>query len=298
MSLRNSNEFIICNQIGCGAFGEVFLVRQKSTRQVYAMKRLLKENIIAMANTVSFENEINIMTKSKSEWIVKLHYTFEDTIYQYMVMDFMPGGDIDTLMIKHNIPEKWALFYTMELILAVDAVHQLGYIHRDIKPANMLLDRNGHLKLADFGVVACMDDDGLVRSSIAVGTPEYMSPEVLMSQDRNGCYGRECDWWAVGIFVYEIMVGDMPFETQEKTIDFQNSLHFPDSPPINEHAKSLIKGFLTDRMERLGRHSVDDIKLHPIFSNALWKFENIHQSIAPIVPKLSSDDDTSNFVLF
>ena len=106
-------------------------------------------------------------------------------------MDYMPGGDLATLIIKYGVSELNAKFYFAELILAVDAIHSMGFVHRDIKPDNMLLDHRGHLKLADFGTCMRMDDSGLVHSETAVGTPDYISPEVLKSQGSKGCYGRE-----------------------------------------------------------------------------------------------------------
>ncbi len=112
-------------------------------------------------------------------------------------MDYMPGGDLVNLMSNYDVPEKWAKFYCAEVVLAVDAIHSMGFVHRDVKPDNMLLDRRGHVKLADFGTCMKMDSDGFVRSDTAVGTPDYISPEVLKSQGGEGCYGRE---WYVFAF--------------------------------------------------------------------------------------------------
>lgn len=298
----NPNDFTFIKLIGRGSFGKVLLVRQKSTKQVYAMKRLSKYEMITRADTAFFWEERYIMANANSDWIVKLHFAFQDAKYLYMVMDFMPGGDIVGLMNVYEIPEKWALFYTMEVVLALDTIHQMGFIHRDVKPDNMLLDKYGHLKLADFGTCMRMDSNGLVRSSNAVGTPDYISPEVLQFQGDKDGYGRECDWWSLGIFLYEILIGDTPFfsdslvGTYSKIMDHKNCLQFPDNAPMSENAKSLIKGFLTDRTVRLGRHSVDEIKSHPFFINDTWTFENIRDSVPPVVPELSSDDDTRNFV--
>ncbi|KAI2652076.1 Rho-associated protein kinase 2 [Labeo rohita] len=222
--------------IGRGAFGAVQLVRHKASRQVYAMKQLSKFEMLCCA--------------------------FQDEKYLYLVMEYMPGGDLVTLTSNYDIPEEWARFYTAEVVLALDAIHSLGFIHRDIKPDNMLLDRNGHLKLADFGTCMKMDSSGMVRCDTAVGTPDYISPEVLMSQGGTGYYGRE-----------EV---------------------------------------------RLGRTGVDEIKCHPFFKNDQWTFDTIRDSkplshcsllccavwmsdvpllgaMAPVVPELSSDIDTSNF---
>lgn len=165
----------------------------------------------------------------------------------------------------------------------------------------MLLDKYGHLKLTDFGTCMAMDDDGLVRSNSAVGTPDYISPEVLKGD--GGIYGRECDWWSVGIFLYEMLVGDTPFYadslvgTYGKIFDFKNSLKFPSSTEVDlsHNAKSLIKAFLTDQHSRLGRNGIEDIKCHPFFDNDQWTWDNLRESVPPVVPELSGDDDTRNF---
>lgn len=295
------DDFDLIKVIGRGAFGEVQLVRHKSSRQVFAMKKLSKFEMIKRPDSAFFWEERYIMAHANSEWIVKLHFAFQDTKYLYMVMDYMPGGDIVSLISMYEIPEKWAIFYTMEVVLALDTIHNMGFVHRDVKPDNMLLDRYGHLKLADFGTCIRMNGDGLVRSNNAVGTPDYISPEVLQSQSGDGEYGRECDWWSVGIFLYEILVGDTPFYadslvgTYGKIMDHKNNLRFPPEVDISENAKSLIKGFLTDRDYRLGKNNVDEIKAHKFFINDQWTFENLRESVPPVVPELSGDDDTRNF---
>jgi serine/threonine protein kinase len=165
----------------------------------------------------------------------------------------------------------------------------------------MLLDAQGHLKLADFGTCMKMGPDGMVRSETAVGTPDYISPEVLKSQGGTGEYGRECDWWSVGVFLYEMLVGDPPFYAESlvgtygKIMDHQNALQFPEDVEMSAGAENLIRGFLTDRNSRLGRNGVEEIMKHPFFKNDQWDFHTIRDCVPPVVPDLSSDDDTSHF---
>ncbi|EFA04406.2 rho-associated protein kinase 1 isoform X2 [Tribolium castaneum] len=295
-----TDDFEHIKVIGRGAFGKVQLVRHKHTRQVYAMKRLSKADLIKRSDSAFFWEERHIMAHASSEWIVQLHFAFQDAKHLYMVMDYMPGGDIVNLMSNYEIPEKWAKFYTMEVVLALDVIHSMGFVHRDVKPDNMLLDQNGHLKLADFGTCMRMDEDGLVRSNNVVGTPDYISPEVLQSHGK-GIYGRECDWWSVGIFLYEMLVGETPFYadsllgTYNKIMYHENNLTFPEEVEISKEAIALIQGLLCDRTKRLGRNNVDEIKKHPFFKNDQWTFENLRNSVPPVVPELSGDDDTSNF---
>uniref|UniRef100_A0A671LM97 non-specific serine/threonine protein kinase n=1 Tax=Sinocyclocheilus anshuiensis TaxID=1608454 RepID=A0A671LM97_9TELE len=287
--------------IGRGAFGEVQLVRHKASQKVYAMKVLSKFEMIKRSDSAFFWEERDIMAFADSPWVVQLCCAFQDDRSLYMVMEYMPGGDLVNLTSTYDVPEKWAKFYTAEVVLALDAIHSMGFIHRDIKPDNMLLDRYGHLKLADFGTCMKMDGTGMVHCDTAVGTPDYISPEVLKSQGGDGYYGRECDWWSVGVFIYEMLVGDTPFYadslvgTYSKIMDHKNSLNFPDDIEISQEAKNIICAFLTDREVRLGRNGVEEIKRHPFFKNDQWTFSTIRETAAPVVPELSSDIDTSNF---
>ncbi|XP_074545443.1 rho-associated protein kinase 1 isoform X3 [Halichoeres trimaculatus] len=294
-------DYEVVKVIGRGAFGEVQLVRHKATSKVYAMKLLSKFEMIKRSDSAFFWEERDIMAFANSSWVVQLFFAFQDDRYLYMVMEYMPGGDLVNLMSNYDVPEKWARFYTAEVVLALDGIHSMGFIHRDVKPDNMLLDKTGHLKLADFGTCMKMNKDGMVRCDTAVGTPDYISPEVLKSQGGDGYYGRECDWWSVGVFLYEMLVGDTPFYadslvgTYSKIMNHKNALTFPDDSDISNDAKNLICAFLTDREVRLGRNGVDEIKRHPFFKNDQWTWENIRETAAPVVPELSSDIDTSNF---
>ncbi|XP_019638873.1 PREDICTED: rho-associated protein kinase 1-like isoform X2 [Branchiostoma belcheri] len=296
-----AEDFDMIKVIGRGAFGEVQLVRHKKTQKVYAMKLLSKFEMIKRSESAFFWEERDIMAHANSEWIVQLHYAFQDPKYLYMVMEYMPGGDLVNLMSNYDVPEKWAKFYCAEVVLALHAIHSMGFVHRDVKPDNMLLDARGHLKLADFGTCMKMDDNGMVRSDTAVGTPDYISPEVLKSQGGDGYYGRECDWWSVGVFLYEMLVGDTPFYadslvgTYGKIMDHKNSLGFPDDVEMSKEAKNLICAFLSDRSVRLGRNGVEEIRRHPFFQNDQWTWETIRDTVPPVVPELRGDDDTSNF---
>lgn len=297
----NANDFYVIKVIGRGAFGEVQLVRHKVSKAVYAMKLLSKFEMIKRSDSAFFWEEREIMAHTTSPWIVKLHFAFQDAKNLYMVMDYMAGGDLVNLMSNYDIPEKWAKFYGAEVVLALDAIHSMGFIHRDVKPDNMLLDKHGHLKLADFGTCMRMDRDGMVRSDTAVGTPDYISPEVLKSQGGEGYYGRECDWWSVGVFLYELLIGDTPFYadslvgTYGKIMDHKNSLLFPDDIEISKDAKHLICSFLTDRTQRIGQKGIAEIQKHRFFINDQWDWNNIRDAVPPVVPELLSDDDATHF---
>ncbi|XP_053503069.1 rho-associated protein kinase 2 isoform X2 [Ictalurus furcatus] len=287
--------------IGKGAYGAVQLVRHKVSKKVYAMKKLSKFEMLKRSDSAFFFEERDIMAFSNSPWIVELCCAFQDERHLYLVMEFMAGGDLVTLTMNYDMPEEWARFYTAEVVLALDAIHSMGFIHRDIKPENMLLDCSGHLKLADFGTCMKMDKSGMVRCDTAVGTPDYISPEVLMSQGGTGHYGRECDWWSVGVVIYELLIGETPFYAESlvgtygKIMDYKKSLNFPDDMEMSKEAKNLICAFLTDRDVRLGRTGVEEIKRHPFFKNDQWTFDTIRDTMAPVVPELRNEIDTSNF---
>ncbi|TRY62146.1 hypothetical protein TCAL_11305 [Tigriopus californicus] len=299
-----STDFNLIKVIGRGAFGEVQLVRHKSTRKVYAMKLLSKYEMIKRSDSAFFWEERDIMAHANSQWLVQLHFAFQDNKYLYMVMDYMPGGDLVNLMSNYDVPEDWARFYTAEVVLALEAIHSMGFIHRDVKPDNMLLDASGHLKLADFGTCMKMDADGMVRSETAVGTPDYISPEVLRSQGGEGGegeYGRECDWWSVGVVLYEMVFGETPFYAESlvgtygKIMDHKNALEFPGDVEVSSSAEGIMRGFLTDRRSRLGFKGAEEVKKHPFFKNDQWNFNTIRHAVPPIVHDLSGDDDTRNF---
>ncbi|XP_047142948.2 rho-associated protein kinase 2 isoform X1 [Hydra vulgaris] len=299
INIKDFNEIKV---LGQGAFGEVKLMRHKDTKQLYAMKLLSKFEMLKKSEVAFFWEERDIMAHANSEWIMAIHYAFQDDKYLYMAMDYMPGGDFVSLLSNYDIPEDWAAFYIAELVLAIDALHKYGYVHRDIKPDNMLLDKNGHLKLADFGTCIRMDKDGLVHSDTAVGTTDYLSPEVLLTERHgHGVYGRECDYWAVGVVLYELLVGDPPFldqsysGTYEKILNHKNSLQFPTDIEIKSDCKKVICGFLTTREHRLGRNGIDEIKSYKFFQREDWNWDNIRSNVAKFTPDLDSDIDTRNF---
>ncbi|CAI5437700.1 unnamed protein product [Caenorhabditis angaria] len=287
--------------IGRGAFGEVHLVRHNKSNTVYAMKMLNKDDMIKRADSAFFWEERDIMAHANSDWIVRLQYAFQDPRYLYMVMEYMPGGDLVNLMTTYDVSEKWTRFYTAELVEALAALHEMGYIHRDVKPDNMLISRSGHIKLADFGTCVKMNEGGVVRCSTAVGTPDYISPEVLRNQGQDAEFGKEVDWWSVGVFIYEMLIGETPFyaealvSTYTNIMNHKTSLKFPDDAQISEKAKDIIKRFLSAAPERLGKNSVDEIRAHRFFVNDEWNFSTLRNATPPIIPTLKSDDDTTHF---
>ena len=299
--------------IGRGAFGEVHVCREIKTGNIYAIKKMKKEILTQKNQVMHIRSEQLIMSKIKSPWIVDLKASFQEDDYLYLVMEFLPGGDFMSYLIKKDIlTEDEARFYTAELILAVDSIHKLDCIHRDIKPDNILIDKNGHIKLSDFGLAKVSDNihKNFINNKFnnnklthqknysCVGTAYYVAPEVL---NKSG-YGKDIDWWSVGVIFFEMLIGYAPFcseETKEvcyKVLNWKKYLKIPDDFTLSEEAEDLINKMINNQEERLGKNGIEEIKAHPFFKGIDW--DNIRNTKAPFIPDIKNDYDTKYFENF
>ncbi|KAH8861455.1 Rho-associated protein kinase 1 [Schistosoma japonicum] len=311
------NDFELIKVIGQGGFGRVELARHKRTRRVYAIKLMSKQHLLDHSQSGYWE-ERDVMVKASSEWLVACHYAFLDKDNVYLCMEYMPGGDLYYWLEKYDtFDETIARFYLAEIVLALEALHQLGFIHRDLKPDNMLLDAAGHLKLADFGSCVRVGVDGYYYCTSPIGTPDYISPEMLSCQSKAGKIGPACDWWALGVIAYEMFFGEPAFygqslvETYSRILAHEKSLRIPtDADPISPETELFIKDLLKSSTTRLGSFDLlteteikaaknnravaaaHQVKSHVFFKSINW--EQLRSENPPIQPVVNSETDTSN----
>ncbi|KAJ6817495.1 serine/threonine-protein kinase 38-like [Iris pallida] len=271
------DDFDLLTIIGRGAFGEVRLCREKTTSHVYAMKKLKKSEMLRRGQVEHVKAERNLLAEVDSGCIVKLYCSFQDEEFLYLIMEYLPGGDMMTLLMrKDTLTEDEARFYVGQTVLAIESIHKHNYIHRDIKPDNLLLDRNGHMKLSDFGLCKPLDTSSfpnLSEPDYAAGgntpsnsnkllsspAPRRTQQEQLLHWQKNRRtlaystvgtpdyiapevllkkgYGMECDWWSLGAITYEMLVGYPPFYSEDPMSTCRKIVNWRNHLKFPEEAK-------------------------------------------------------------
>ncbi|KAM4066882.1 kinase [Hirsutella rhossiliensis] len=313
--------------IGKGDVGKVYLVKEKKSSRLYAMKVLSKKEMIKRNKIKRALAEQEILATSNHPFIVTLYHSFQSEDHLYLCMEYCSGGEFFRALQTRPgkcIPEDDARFYAAEVTAALEYLHLMGFIYRDLKPENILLHQSGHIMLSDFDLSKQSDPGGKptmivgkngartdalptidTRSCIAnfrtnsfVGTEEYIAPEVIKGSGHTSAV----DWWTLGILIYEMLYGTTPFKGKNRNATFANILRedipFPDhagAPQISNLCKSLIRKLLIkDENRRLGaRAGASDIKVHPFFRTTQWAL--IRHMKPPIVPHPGRGVDTVNF---
>ncbi|XP_063283801.1 microtubule-associated serine/threonine-protein kinase 2 isoform X2 [Pelobates fuscus] len=306
----SEEEFENMKLISNGAYGAVYLVRHKGTRQRFAMKKINKQNLILRNQIQQAFVERDILTFAENPFVVSMFCSFETKRHLCMVMEYVEGGDCATLLKNIGaLPVEMARMYFAETVLALEYLHNYGIVHRDLKPDNLLITSMGHIKLTDFGLskIGLMSlttnlyeghiekDTREFLDKQLCGTPEYIAPEVILRQG----YGKPVDWWAMGVILYEFLVGCVPFfgDTPEELFGqvISDEIAWPDGEEaLPADAQDLIYKLLRQNpLERMGTGGTYEVKQHRFFKDLDWN--GLLRQKAEFIPQLESEDDTSYF---
>ncbi|XP_012260830.2 ribosomal protein S6 kinase alpha-5 isoform X2 [Athalia rosae] len=309
------SHFDLLKVLGTGAYGKVFLVRKRTgadAGRLYAMKVLKKASIVQKKKTTEHtKTERQVLEAVRdSPFLVTLHYAFQTDAKLHLILDYVSGGELFThLYQREHFTEDEVRVYIGEIILALEHLHKLGIIYRDIKLENILLDREGHIVLTDFGLSKEFlphEREHNARAYSFCGTIEYMAPEVV----RGGSAGHDIavDWWSVGVLTYELLTGASPFtvEGERNTQQEISRRILKTEPPIPGHLSTSVRSFISsllvkDPRQRLGGGPRDakELKEHAFFKNSSppfsWEALESRKITPPFVPRIAHELDTSNF---
>lgn len=278
-------DFEVTTVLGLGSFGRVMKVRQKKTGLIFAMKVLDKQQIISNKMITHTQAEKSILSEINHPFIVTLHYAFQTKRHLVLVLDFLCGGELFFhLQRNKRFSEQRAKFYAAEIGLALEYIGSKNIIYRDLKPENLVLDRDGHVNLTDFGLAK---KDVIDVTHTFCGTPEYMAPELILKKGHTS----SVDWWSLGIFLYEMVSGLPPFYTQNVSEMYDLILNRPLQCPayFSPNLQNLLHRLLErDPAKRM--QSGEEFRAHPFFRDI--DFERLFKKeIRPeFVPDVSTND--------
>jgi serine/threonine protein kinase len=250
-----------------------------------------KEILYKLKQVENAKHEKRVLQVLDSPFIIKLFASFQDSSCLYLLLEYVAGGELfSRLRLWHHFPNDAALFYSAQILLALEHIHSTGYMYRDLKPENILIDSKGDVKIADFGF--CKADNG--KTFTVCGTPEYLAPEIIKSEG----HFKSVDWWAFGILIYEMLVGYPPFfdhnpyKIYKKVV--QGEYMIPET--IGSDVADLIRKLLVGSPEaRLGCRGSQELKSHLWFDGVDFDMVLRKEIPAPWVPSLKSPEDTSSF---
>ncbi|XP_050394636.1 cGMP-dependent protein kinase 1 isoform X2 [Patella vulgata] len=288
----------VLSTLGVGGFGRVELVQINNDHsKAYALKILKKHHIVETRQQEHIMNEKRIMSEARCAFIVRLHRTFRDRKYLYMLLESCLGGELWTVLRdKGSFDDNTTRFYTACVVEAFNYLHSRGVVYRDLKPENLLLDSNGYVKLVDFGFAKKVGHGK--KTWTFCGTPEYVAPEIILNKGHD----ISADYWSLGILMFELLTGSPPFagpdpmKTYNLILKGIDAIDFPRK--ITKNAQILIKKLCRDNpMERLGygRGGIREIQKHTWFEGFNWDGLRNRSMKPPISPHIKSPIDTSNF---
>ncbi|KAI9360857.1 hypothetical protein DFJ73DRAFT_639490 [Zopfochytrium polystomum] len=293
------SDFDFVAVLGRGAFGKVMLAQERMTQKYYAIKALKKEFIIQNDDITSVKLEKRVhqlASRAQHPFLVNLHSAFQTDSRVYFVMEYVSGGDLMChIQERKRFTPSRARFYAAEVVLALEYFHKNNIVYRDLKLDNILMNPDGHIKVADYGI--CKENmpyGGTTRTYC--GTPDYMAPEIL----SEGRYGRAVDWWSLGVLLYVMLIGKYPFTGEDEAGILESimadQVEYPSGFP--NASLTLLKGLLKiDPTRRLGggRLDAEEVKRHPYFADLDWDKLYRKQIPPPWKPQISSATDVSNF---
>jgi len=287
------DDYEVKQTLGTGSFGRVKLARHKASNKFYALKMLKKAEIIRLKQVDHVLSENNILAAIHHPFIVNMEGFTQDDRYIYLILEFIPGGELFTyLRSVGRLENNHAAFYAAQITLIFEYLHSKNIVYRDLKPENLLIAEDGYMKLTDFGFAKIVEG----RTYTLCGTPEYLAPEILLNKG----HGKPVDWWTLGILTYEMQAGIDPFTDDDPMAIYQKILKGKVKFPKNfdKNCKSLVKHLLTaDLSKRFGnlKNGVNDIKNHRWFADLNWDWVMQKKLTAPYKPTVKSPGDTTNF---
>lgn len=291
--IKALSDFKVGVTLGTGSFGRVRFGTHVETNSIWAIKMLKKAEVVRLSQVEHILSEKTILALMDHPFIVKMGATFQDEKFLYMVLEYIVGGEFFTHLRKagrfDNMTSK---FYSAQVAMIFEYLHDQDIIYRDLKPENLLLNAQGYLKITDFGFAKKV----AFKTYTLCGTPEYIAPEVLLNKG----HGKGVDWWTLGILIYEMLAGQPPFVDDDPMGIYQQILAGKLSFPryFDRNAKNLIKKLLTaDLTKRYGclKNGARDVKNHKWLNNIGYEDLYAMKNVPPIVPNVAGEADTSNF---